>query len=286
LAVYKRSYKGYSGGLTPAWSRFLILPRYGYPRLFQSKFIVSFLVSCFFFPIGCLAYVYLSHNLSFLATLNIPQGRIFSVDASFFQYFCRFQGTLAYLLTAVVSPILVAPDMANNSLPLYMARPFSRIEYVAGKMVLLVGLLSVITWVPGLLVYIVQASLAGWDWSRDNFYIGAALFYGQLLWCVVLALLGVALAAWVRWKIAAGALLLGVYFAGAGFGTAMNAILRTNNGALINLSSIIATIWSQMFRIEAASGVSAANAWTALAIVCVVCAWLLYKRVRAFEVVR
>ena len=286
MSVYKRSYKGYTGGFTPTWSRFLILPRFGYGRVFQSKFLITFLVACFFYPMGCLAYVYLANNLSILSTLNVPAGRVFSVDAGLFAFFCRFQGVLAYLLTAIVGPNLVAPDFANNSMPLYMARPFTRTEYVAGKMSLLVALLSLITWVPGLLVYTMQAKLAGWDWFRDNLRIGAALFFGQLLWCVVLALLGVALSAWVRWKIAAGALLLGVYFAGAGFGVAMNTILRTDYGSLINLSSVISTIWNQMFKVESTSGISALSAWISLASFCGICVWLVMRRVRAFEVVK
>jgi ABC-2 type transport system permease protein len=286
MSVYKRSYKGYSGGFTPTWNRFLILPRYGYSRVFQSKFIITFLVACFFYPMGCLAYVYITHNLSFLSTLNIPAGRAFTVDAGFFDFFCRFQGVLAYLLTAIVGPNLVAPDLANNSLPLYMARPFTRSEYVAGKMTLIVALLSCITWVPGLFLFAVQSSLAGWDWFKGNLRIGAALFFGQLLWCLVLALLGVALSAWVRWKIAAGALLLGVYFAGAGFGAAINGILRTNYGVVINLSSVINTIWFQMFHIDDSTGIPVAAAWTSLAIFCGICVWMLFRRVRAFEVVK
>jgi ABC-2 type transport system permease protein len=286
VAVYKRSYKGYSGGITPTWSRFLILPRYGYSRIFQSKFIIIFLVACFFFPLGDLAYIYLAHNLAVLSSLNVPAGRIFEVNADLFAFFCRFQGVLAYLLTAIVGPNVVAPDLANNALPLYMARPFTRWEYVAGKMSLLVALLSMITWVPGLLLFSVQSSLAGWDWFRANMYIGFALLFGQLLWCVVLALFGVALSAWVRWKIAAGALLLGVYFAGAGFGVAINSILSTSNGSLINLSAVIATIWNQMFRIDTSTGLAPWSAWTALGVVCSVCVWLLMKRVRAFEVVK
>ena len=91
MAVYKRSYKGYTGGFTPTWSRFLILPRYGYARIFQSKFIIMFLVACFFFPLGDLAYIYLAHNLSILQAMNVPAGRIFTVDAPFFQFFCRFR---------------------------------------------------------------------------------------------------------------------------------------------------------------------------------------------------
>jgi ABC-2 type transport system permease protein len=286
LSVYKRSYKGYAGGFTPTWSRFLILPRFGYGRIFQSKFLITFLVACFFYPMGCLAYVYLANNLSVLSTLNVPAGRVFTVDSSLFAFFCRFQGVLAYLMTAIVGPNLVAPDFANNSMPLYMARPFTRTEYVAGKMSLLVAMLSLITWVPGLLVYTMQAKLAGWDWFRDNLRIGAALFFGQLLWCLVLALLGVALCAWVRWKIAAGALLLGVYFAGAGLGAAINTILRTNYGVVINLSSIMNTIWFQLFHIDDSTGIPPAVAWTSLAAFCGICLWLVAKRVRAFEVVK
>jgi ABC-2 type transport system permease protein len=286
LSVYKRSYKGYTGGFTPTWNRFLILPRYGYGRVFHSKFIITFLVACFFYPLGCMAYVYLAHNLTVLSTLNIPAGRVFTVDTGMFAFFCRFQGVLAYLMTAIVGPNVVAPDLANNSLPLYMARPFTRWEYVAGKMTLLVALLSCITWVPGLLLFAVQSSLAGWGWFHDNLRIGLALFFGQLLWCIVLALLGVALSAWVRWKIAAGALILAVYFAGAGFAAAINTILRTGYGGIINLSSIINTIWFQMFKIDDFTGIYPSTAWIALAVFCGICVWLLLRRVRAFEVVK
>ena len=79
MAVYKRSYKSYSGALTPAWSRFLILPRYSWSRLFQSKFLVMYLMACFFYPLGCGGFIYLSHNLSFLTTFNIPAGNLFEV---------------------------------------------------------------------------------------------------------------------------------------------------------------------------------------------------------------
>ena len=41
MAVYKRSYRGYAGPLTPTWSRFAILPRYAYRDLFQSKIMTA-----------------------------------------------------------------------------------------------------------------------------------------------------------------------------------------------------------------------------------------------------
>jgi ABC-type transport system involved in multi-copper enzyme maturation permease subunit len=51
----------------------------------------------------------------------------------------------AFLLTAFVGPGLISPDLGNNALVLYFCRPFSRTEYVAGKLLVLVKLLSYIT---------------------------------------------------------------------------------------------------------------------------------------------
>ena len=56
-------------------------------------------------------------------------------------------------LTAFVGPGLVSPDLANSALPLYFCRPFSRAEYVLGKCAVSVQLLSLITWVPGLILF-------------------------------------------------------------------------------------------------------------------------------------
>lgn len=286
MAVYKRTYKAYSGSLTPAWSRFLILPRSSFGRLMQSKFLVIFLAACLFYPLGCAVFIYFSHNLSFLAALNIPAGRLFDINGRFFEFFCTFQGVMACLLTAFVGPGLVAPDLVNNALPLYLCRPFTRAEYVAGKMSVLMGMLSAVTWVPGLILFWIQSSLAGWEWTRANFWIAGAILAGLFVWDIVLSLLALALSAWVKWRIAAGGLILGVFFAGAGFGTALNAIVRTQYGSLLDLREVISIVWSHMFRNVDPNAIPAGDAWMSLAVVCVICVWLLSRRVRAFEVVK
>ena len=66
MAIYRRSYASYSGALTPAWSRCLVLFRYSRQNLFRSKFQTGLFVLCFFFPVACLFAIYLAHNLSFL----------------------------------------------------------------------------------------------------------------------------------------------------------------------------------------------------------------------------
>lgn len=117
-------------------------------------------------------------------------------------------------MTAFVGPSLIAPDMANNALRLYFCRPFSRTEYVLGKMSVLLLLLSSITWIPGLILFLIQGSLAGWAWTMDNLWIAGAIVVGGLVWSTILSLIALSLSAWVKWKIAAGALVLAVFFAG------------------------------------------------------------------------
>jgi ABC-2 type transport system permease protein len=153
-------------------------------------------------------------------------------------------------------------------------------------MTVLLSLLCLITWIPGLILFLVQSSLAGREWMQSNLWIAAAIFGGLLLWDVVLSLIALALSAWVKWRIAAGALILGVYFAGAGFGTAINSIVRTKYGTLIDVAQVMSNIWSQMFRSDTPPDVPVADSWTALAIACAICLWLLARRVKAFEVIK
>ena len=117
------------------------------------------------------------------------------------------------------------------------------------------------------------------EWTRANLWIAGAIFVGPLIWIIVLSLIAMAMSAWVRWKVAAGALILGVFFAGAGFGAAINAVMRTKNGSLINLTEVNYTVWSSLFRTDANTGLSVGDAWNALAVTCVLCLWLLFKKV-------
>jgi ABC-2 type transport system permease protein len=286
MAVYKRTYKNYAGAATSVGPRFLVLTRFGLTRVFQSKLLMLFMGACLFYPIGCIAFVYLSHNAPFLAAFSIPAGRLPPVNGRFFYFYSIVQGALAYLLAAFIGPSLISPDLANGAMPLYFSRPLSRTRYVAGKLTVLLLLLSLITWIPGSVVFAIQASVAGWDWAKANFWLEGAIVVGLVVWILVLSLMALALSAWVKWKIAAGALLLGVIFAGAGFGMAINSLMRTSYGSLIDLSQVVHTIWSDLFRYDSGTEMSVASAWIVLGITCVISLWLLAKRIRPFEVIK
>ena len=113
-------------------------------------------------------------------------------------------------------------------------------------MTILVVLMSLMTWVPGLLLFGLQGYLEGWTWMQENSRLASGLFFGAWVWIMVLALLALALSAWVKWKPAAGALMFGVFFVAAGFGVTINGVQRTKWGHLLNISHLIGSVWVQM----------------------------------------
>jgi ABC-2 type transport system permease protein len=286
MAVYKRSYRGYSGAITPEWSRFLVLYHFSRRNLFRSKMGTAFFVLCFFYPMLCLLGIYANSHLSVFSFLGQRAGPLFAIDGGFFASYFSVQGAFAFLLTAFIGPGLVSPDLANGALTLYLCRPLSRTEYVLGKMSVLVITLSWITWVPGLVLFFVQGSLAGWQWLSDNAWIASAIFLSSVVWIVVLSLLSLALSAWVKWRIVAGALLLGTLFVGAGFARAINAVLQTKQGFLIDVGTLVSIIWRDLFRDNLDLPLSVTEAWIAVLAFAGFCLYLLMRKVRANEVIR
>jgi ABC-2 type transport system permease protein len=286
MAVYKRAYRGYSGEITPTWSRFLVLYRFSRRTLFRSKVQTAFFALCFFFPLLCLLGIYANSHLSAFAFIGQRTGPFLEINGKFFSVYLDVQAAFAFILTALIGPGLVSPDLANGALTLYLCRPLSRTEYVLGKMSVLLITLSWITWLPGLILFFVQTSLSGWQWMWDNLWIARAIVLGSVVWILVLSLAALALSAWVKWRIVAGALLLGMLFFGAGFARAINAVLRTQHGSLIDISQLVSIVWHSLFRDTADLPFSVSEAWIALLAFAAFCLYLLMRKVRANEVVR
>lgn len=305
MAVFENSYRQYEGGLTPEWARFLVLPRYALRDVFGSKLFTAAFCLCFIYPLVAAILIYLHHNTNAVALMQINVRELLPINASFFQYFVEFQGWLAFILTVLVGPVLVSRDLANNALPLYLCRPFSRAEYVLGKMAALVILLSLVTWAPGLLLFLLQAYLEGAGWLASNWWVAGAIFVGSMTWIVLLSLLSLAISAWVRWRVVASGTLLGLFFITAALGNIIYGLFLTRMGHLLSPSDLMRNIWRGLFgnferemgrfQVEDAWGRTLDVVlrepplwvcWLVVALICLACLWLLSRKVRAYEVIK
>lgn len=285
MAIYERGYRRYSGDLTSGWSRFFVLSRYAWRGLFRSRLLTAFFVLCFFYPIGAAVALYLNHSGAAIIALHIDRV-LFDVEGYFFFLFLCIQGGLAFFLATFVGPGLVSPDIVHGALPLYFSRLSSRAAYVIGKMATLMVLLSLITWVPGLLLFGVETSLAGAVWFTRNMWIARAILLGGLIWDFTLCLVALALSAWMKRKITAAGLMLAVFGMGGGFGQAIDAILHTNQGALLDIGRLMAVVLCDLFRVEKQIDFSSSEAWFGLIAICLCSLALLARKLKAVEVVK
>jgi ABC-2 type transport system permease protein len=306
MAVYEQTYNRYAGKLTPEWSRFLIIPRHAYESIFSSKLFTAFFVICFLPSLIEAIFIYLHHNITALTIMQASVRDLIPIDNSFFRFFTYAQGIFAFFLALLIGPPLVARDLRNNALPLYLCRPFSRTEYVMGKMSVILILLSAITWVPQLLLFFFQSYLQGFAWFKSNLWIASAIFLGNLVWILLLALLTQTISALVKWRVVASGVLLGLFIIPSAFAEIINLIFQTRWGSLLSLSALMVNVTNGLFGLfERVSRTIAIRdfddnvvsemvlfepplwcAWAALFVVCAICLALLSWKVKAYEVVK
>lgn len=285
MAVYRLGYQRYQGPLTTHWQRLLVLPRYAWRRLFQQRLVLILLVASLIWPLLCGGYIYVSHRLDLLGSLPGNLKDAVEIGGKFFLVFMDVQAVFSVLLAALAGPGLIAPDLANNALPLYFSRPLTRFDYVAARMATLVGLLSLITWIPGVVLFWMQAGMSGWSWFAKNWYLGAGIFFGFALWILVVSLVALACSAYVKWRIVAGGLVLGFFFILTGVAQMVNAVLRVGWGSLLNPARSHYILWSAMLGVDLPPGPGVWPCVIVLTVMALALALVLERKLRAVEVI-
>ncbi len=129
MAVYKKTYRPYEGGLTGSAGRFLVIPRYAFEDLHRSRFLNIFFLASMVYPLICALIIYVQHNVSALGLLGVQgANKLITINVTFFMSLLGWQSMLALFLASFIGPGQISPDLANNALSLYLARPFSRTE--------------------------------------------------------------------------------------------------------------------------------------------------------------
>jgi len=293
MAVYKRRYNSYTGSLTPQWSRFFVLTRFAFADLFKSRFFVLLLIFCIIPCLFFAGFIFVANNKTMQLLLQLREMNFFTVENQYFINVVIAQAQAAFLLNCWVGPILISGDLTNGALPLFLSRPFSRADYVLGKLSVLGILLSAITWIPCLLLFSLQAGLArdGWIWS--HLWMVVPIIFCSAIWILMLSLISLAVSAWIKLRIVATGIIFVTFFIPAGLGEMFNAIMGTIWGRLLNFTYVFRLIVGHAFR-EGAVRLSRRGweeipipaAWGALIFVCLLSLVILNARLRARETVR
>ena len=83
---------------------------------------------------------------------------------------------VVFFVTVYVCAGLIANDRRANALQIYLSKPLTRAEYVFGKLAILMTFLALVTWLPAIVLLIVQIAFAGsFTFFRSNAFLFPAI---------------------------------------------------------------------------------------------------------------
>ncbi len=263
----------------------MVLPRFAWRRMFQQRLVLLLMNIAMIWPLLCAIFIYLTNHADLLKGFSRQFQSFINVNNNFFLVFMTVQAVLALFLAALTGPGLIAPDLANNALPLYFSRPVRRSDYAFARLGTLFGLLSLVTWVPGLLLYGMQIGMADADWFRANWKLGFGMVAGFALWDLLVSLVAMASSAYTKMKAISGGLVLGFFFIMGGLSGMVNVIFRVTWGNALSPRWASYRIWCALLGVNVDAGPGVASCALVLLSLMLLLAIVIERKLRPIEVI-
>src|SRR5688572_13326056 len=227
-----------------------------------------------------LAMFYVSESVAQTAGLLGPTAKVF-------RDFLEQQNFFVFLIAVYVGSGLIAQDRKANALQIYLSKPLTRLDYVAGKAAILALFLIFVTWVPAMLLLVVQILLSGsFAFARANLTLFPSVTLFSLLQVLVVCCAVLALS-----SLTTSTRYVAVMFAGVMFFTeAVYGTLRMITGSTavswVSFTGSLAQVGDFIFRLPALRyDTPVAVSFLVLAALVAVSVSVLERRVRGVEVV-
>jgi ABC-2 type transport system permease protein len=264
----------------------MVLPRYAWRRLYEQRLVLLLTIVAFVWPLLCAGFIYLTNHAELLQGLEADFRAFIQVNGRFFSVFMYVQAGFAVFIAALAGPSLIAPDLSNNALPLYFSRPLTRWSYALARLTVIVGMLSVVTWIPGLALFGLQVGLAGSWWFVANWTLAVAVVAGFLLWLLVLSLVAMASSAYVKWRVVAGAVSLAFFFILSGVSEMIDNVFRVTWGHVLDPAWSVNRVWCALLDVEPPDGPGAGASMVSLTVCVLLLVVVIERKLRPVEVVR
>src|SRR6185503_7004070 len=128
---------------------------------------------------------FLVRAVQFYAAVNltsVPQASILAPSADTFRQFLEQQQVFVFFVTVYAGAGLIANDRRANALQIYLSKPLTRAEYVLGKLAILMTFLLLVTWLPAIVLLMVQIAFAGnFTFFLNNLFLFPAITVFSLI---------------------------------------------------------------------------------------------------------
>ena len=168
MPIHDQGYRRYGGDKAPRGYGWAVITRAGI-RTFVARRAFLGLLLLSWFP-------FFVRAVQIYAAANLPQAAFLKLSADTFRQFLEQQEIFLFFVTVYVGAGLIANDRRANALQIYLSKPLTRAEYIFGKLAILMSFLLLVTWVPAILLLIVQIAFAGdFTFFKDNVYLFPAI---------------------------------------------------------------------------------------------------------------
>jgi ABC-type transport system involved in multi-copper enzyme maturation permease subunit len=217
---------------------------------------------------------------------NVPQAAMLAPTAETFREFLEQQDFFVFVVTIYVGAGLIANDRRANALQIYLSKPLMRAEYIAGKAAVLFTFLMLVTWVPAMLLLLVQVMFAGsFAFLRANLFLFPAITVAALLQVMLATFTMLALSSLSKSSRYVGILYAGALFFTAAIYGAMYAITGSTKLSYLSLGANLAQVVDVIFRLTPRYATPWPVSLTVILGLMVLSVSVLERRVRGVEVV-
>ena len=278
MPIHDQGYRRYGGLKARAGTGWMVITRAGIRNQFAKRAFLGLLVMSWL--------PFFVRAVQVFAAANLPQAQFLAITAETFRQFLEQQQIWVFFITVYVGAGLIANDRRANALQIYLSKPLTRAEYIFGKLAILMSFLLLITWVPAIVLLIVQISFAGnFTFLKNNFYLFPAITVFAFLQVTTVAAAMLALSSLSKSSRYVAILYAAVLFFTQAIYGVLSLVTRSTGLSWISFPANLAQVGDVIFRLPP----KYATPWPVSLLMIfgliAVSALILERRVRGIEVV-
>lgn len=203
-----------------------------------------------------------------------------------FRDFLEQQNFFVFVMTLWVGSGLIANDRRANALQLYLSKPMTSAEYIAGKLAILFIFLISVTFLPAMMLLLTQAILAGsLTFIRNNLYLIPAITLFSLLQVAMASTTMLALSSTSKSSRFVGVMFAGLIFFTLALFNAIRGITGRTTFAWLSPTSSLEQLGDVIFRVQPRYQVSPTIAGITVLVLIAGSLFILMRKVRGVEIV-
>jgi ABC-2 type transport system permease protein len=278
MPIHDQGYRRYGGQRVRRGRAWLIIARTGVRTLIGRRQFVGLLL------VAWIPFVVRAVQL--YAAANLPQAAFLAPTPDTFRQFLSQQDVFLFFITVYAGAGLIANDRRANALQIYLSKPLTRTEYVGGKLAILFAFLLFVTWVPALLLLVVQILFAGnFTFLLANLYLFPAITLFSFVQALTVALAMLALSSLSRSGRYVGILYAALLFFTQAIYGVLTAVTGSTRLSWLSVPNSLDQLGNAIFKLPVRYDTPVAvSALTVLAVV-IAAGVILERRVRGIEVV-